>query len=112
MLIKMQYHQINLVDSLLKKKGTLQVFHDVVFTRFLDTFSLENRVSRKLGAKWDSPNSNDHNCCKSRNSTGPFLVFWSVCLETQLNMDQLVGVDPSVTPPVEVGGSGLGSVSL
>lgn len=33
-------------------------------------------------------------------------------LETQLNMDQLVSVGPSVTPMVEVGGSGLGSVSL
>lgn len=34
------------------------------------------------------------------------------CLETQRNMDQLVGVDPSVTPVVEVGGSGLESVLL
>lgn len=34
------------------------------------------------------------------------------CLESQLNMDQLVGVDPSVTTMVEVGGSGLGSASL
>lgn len=125
-LIKMQYHQINLVDSLCKKRNPTSLsWHRVSPPPlFWIHFHKENKIFQKVCnrrfLKWHCPNRNYHNCCESLEKMCLFLWFgafgdsaehgsaggcWSICYPNGWSRRQWSGI--SVTVDTGAGPTGL-----